>query len=61
MANTLKLPMDVAAGAASLLPPDDSDKFRSFAGVCIDRQDIPDTWRVEFILEKIGLQGSRLL
>ena len=36
-------------------------QLRPFAGVFIDLQDTPDAWGVEFILEEIRLQGSRLL
>src|SRR5258708_1771108 len=43
-------------GAAFLLPPDNSHKFRPRAGVCVTRQDVSHPRREELVLQKVGLQ-----
>ena len=43
-------------GAGLLLPPDNPYKFRPFAGMCVNGQDVSNPPRVELVLQKIGLQ-----
>src|SRR5215831_21248724 len=39
--------------------PGNSHKFLPRTGVYVNRQDVPNTWRVELVLEKVGLQRGR--